>query len=159
MAESRFSADLQRARTALVEAELAERPSDRFLAAHLAALRVAATILSFRAHPAASAQRTGPRNAWRLLADVAPEFGEWAAFFAATKGKRDAIHAGATAIVSAREADDLLRDAQAFLALVERALAHHERRARRAEQGGQTSVNHAVAADLLRPTSPPVRLG
>ena len=42
MAESRFSADLQRARTALIEAELAERPSDRFLAAHLAALRVAA---------------------------------------------------------------------------------------------------------------------
>ena len=55
------------------------------------------------------------------------------------KGKRDAVHAGATAIVSAREADDLLRDAQAFLALVERALAHHERHARRAEQGGQTS--------------------
>ena len=74
-----------------------------------------------------------------MLADVAPEFGEWAAFFAATKGKRDAIHAGATAIVSAREADDLLRDAQAFLALVERALAHHERHAHRAEQGGQTT--------------------
>ena len=70
-------------------------------------------------------------NAWRLLADVAPEFGEWAAFFAATEGKRDAIHAGATAIVRAREADDLLRDAQAFLALVERARSPRAARVRR----------------------------
>jgi hypothetical protein len=129
--------DLHRARTALIEAELAERPSDRFLAAHLAALRVAATILSLRAHPAASAQRTGPRDAWRLLAEVAPEFAEWAGFFAATKRKREAVHGGATAIVSAREADDLLRAAQAFLVLVERAVAQHHRQSRRAEPGGR----------------------
>jgi len=59
-----------------------------------------------------------------LLAEVAPELGEWAAFFAATEGKREAVRAGAAAIVSAREADDLVRDAQTFLDLVERALAH-----------------------------------
>ena len=104
--------DLRRARAAVVEAELAEQPSDRFLAGasgrpaggrHRAGAR--GPIRRDRA------QRARPRNAWELLAEVAPEFGEWAAFFAATEGKRDAVQAGAPAIVSAREADDLVRDA------------------------------------------------
>ncbi|HYP45753.1 MAG TPA: SAV_6107 family HEPN domain-containing protein [Propionibacteriaceae bacterium] len=109
--------DLQRARTALVEAELCSHPSDRFLAAHLAALRVAAVVLALRARPGRRDSR--PRNAWLVLAEVAPELGEWAAFFAATEGKREAVRAGATSLVSAREADDLVRDAQTFLGLVE----------------------------------------
>jgi len=112
--------DLHRARTALVEAELAGHPGERYLAAHLAALRVAAIVLALRARPGRGSSR--PRNAWLVLAEVAPELGEWAAFFAATEGKREAVRAGATAIVSAREADDLVRDAQTFLGLVERAL-------------------------------------
>ena len=120
MPESRFHTDIQRARAAIMEAELAQRPSDRYVAAHLAALRVAAILLAARADPAESARRTRPRNAWRMLSTVAPEFAEWAAFFAATEGKRDAVQAGATTIVSAREADDLVRDAQTFLTLVER---------------------------------------
>ncbi|HEY5821836.1 MAG TPA: SAV_6107 family HEPN domain-containing protein [Propionibacteriaceae bacterium] len=124
MASPRFQLDLQRARTAVVEAELTHRPSDRFLAAHLAALRVAAIVLVSRSHPAVAQRRSRPRNAWRVVAEVAPEFAEWAAFFAATEAKRDAVRAGAISIVSAREADDLVRDAQAFLALVERAVSH-----------------------------------
>jgi hypothetical protein len=119
---SRFDDDLQRARAAVLEAELASRPSERFLAAHAAALRVAAIVLAVRAHPAPGRHRTRPRNAWQLLAEVAPEFGEWAAFFAASEGKRDAVRAGVTSIVGVREADDLVRDAELFLALVERAL-------------------------------------
>lgn len=134
--------DLQRARSSLAEAELAPRPSDRYLAAHLAALRVVAVVLSHRAPPTtgrlngrtrngrsqnSSAQngrsQNGRRqNAWRMLAEVAPELAEWAAFFAATEPKRDAIRAGATSIVSEREADDLVRDAEAFLRVVERAV-------------------------------------
>jgi hypothetical protein len=120
--------DLQRARSSLAEAELAPRPSDRYLAAHLAALRVVAIVLTYRA-PTTIGRSTGrsrstgrPQNAWRILAEVAPELAEWAAFFAATEGKRDAIRAGATSIVSAREADDMVRDATAFLRLVERAV-------------------------------------
>ena len=120
MPESRFHTDIQRARDAIIEAELAPLPSDRYVAAHHAALRVAAILLAARADPAESARRTRPRNAWRMLSDVAPEFAEWAAYFAATEGKRDAVRAGATTIVSAREADDLVRDAQTFLSLVER---------------------------------------
>ena len=114
--------DLRRARSSLAEAELARRPSDRYLAAHLAALRVVAIVLSHRAASTVGRSTGRPQNAWRMLAEVAPELAEWAAFFAATQGKRDAIRAGATSIVSAREADDLVIDAGAFLRLVERAV-------------------------------------
>jgi SAV_6107-like HEPN len=114
--------DLRRARSALAEAELARRPNDRYLAAHLAALRVVAIVLTHRA-PTGSGRAPGRRrNAWQMLAEVAPELAEWAAFFAATEARRDAIQAGATSIVTAREADDLVRDARAFLRLVERAI-------------------------------------
>ena len=114
--------DLRRARSSLAEAELAQRPSDRYLAAHLAALRVVAIVLSHRAPPGKDRLRGRPRNAWQMLAEVAPELAEWAAFFAATEDRRDAIQTGATSIVSGREADDLVRDARAFLRLVERAI-------------------------------------
>ena len=116
-------ADLQRAHAAILEAELADHPSERFLAAHLAALRVAAIILTVRGGPVSGRRSRGrPRNAWTLVADVAPEFAEWATFFAATEPKRDAVRSGARAVVTAREADDLVRDARAFLTAVERAV-------------------------------------
>ena len=136
--------DLQRARAALVEAELSGRPSDRYLAAHLAALRVAAIVLALRARPGRGSSR--PRNAWLVLAEVAPEFGEWAAFFAATEGKREAVRAGATAIISTREADDLVRDAQTFLTLVENAL---RRSGHRAECGGSAECEGSAWAGSL----------
>ena len=86
--------DLRRARSAILAAELAERPSDRYLAAHLAALQIAAVLLAWRANPALAPRGGRPRNVWRMLADVAPEFAEWAAFFAATQAKREAVRAG-----------------------------------------------------------------
>ena len=47
------------------------------------------------------------------------EFREWATFFAAGAAKRAAAEAGSARAVSAREADDLVRDADRFLGLVE----------------------------------------
>ena len=113
--------DLRRARSSLAEREPARRPSDRYLAAHIAALRVVAIVLTHRAPPGTGRVHGRPRNAWQMLAEVAPELAERAAFVT-TEGRRDAIRAGATSIVSAREADDLVRDARAFLRLVERAI-------------------------------------
>ena len=57
-----------------------------------------------------------------LLAEVAPELAEWATFFAAGAAKRAAAEAGSTRAVTEREADDLLRDADRFLGVVEHAL-------------------------------------
>lgn len=100
-------------------------PAERYALSHLAALRAAAAVLACRAQPAASptGRRTRPRPVWGLLAQVAPELGEWAAFFAAGAAKRAAAEAGISGVVTPREADDLLRDAGSFLGVVETALA------------------------------------
>ena len=137
------SDDLRRARSSLAEAELAPQPSDRYLAAHLAALRVVAIVLTHRARPGIARPNGRPPNAWRMLAEVAPELAEWAAFFAATEAKRDAVRAGATSIVSAREADDMVRDATAFLRLVERAVGFSAVSTPRAA-GLKTSNDHGI---------------
>jgi hypothetical protein len=57
---------------------------------------------------------------------------EWAAFFAAGAGKRAAAEAGLRRSVSERDADDLVRDAATFLAVVEGALAAPAGRSSRA---------------------------
>jgi hypothetical protein len=104
------------ARNCLAEASTAADPCRRYAAAHLAALRCAAAVLAVRAQPA---ERSGRRlrSAWVLLSRVAPELAEWAAFFAAGAGKRAAAEAGLSHVVSQREADDLVRAVQTFLAL------------------------------------------
>lgn len=104
----------------LRDAEAAVHPVDRYAAAHLSALRAAAAVLACRARPAPTAgRRVRPTSAWVLLTAVAPELGEWADFFAAGARKRAAAEAGVPTAVTSREADDLVRDAQTFLHVVE----------------------------------------
>lgn len=104
---------------ALAAAEEAPRPAEKFVAAHLAALRVAAVALAGRPRRRGALRRDGaPRSIWRVLPEVAPELGEWAAYFGALQLKKQAVQAGAVALVTAREADDLVRDARAFRDLV-----------------------------------------
>ena len=110
---------LELARTGLEEAAEAPEPIDRYAAAHLAALRTAAAVLAARTRPEDQRSRRRPTSAWVLLGTVAPELGEWAAFFAAGASKRAAAEAGLRRAVNAREADDLVRDAGRFLAVVE----------------------------------------
>src|SRR5688500_4993250 len=114
------------ARRGLVEAAGTERPGERYATAHLAALRAAAAVLACRARPADGSspggRRSRPTSAWVLLATVAPELAEWAAFFAAGARKRAAAEAGLPSAVTAREADDLVRDVEAFLSVVETTL-------------------------------------
>ena len=109
---------LAAARRGLSAAALASSAADRFAAAHLAALRAAAAVLASRTTP-----RRGSRNAWVLLGRVAPELSEWAAFFSSPSTFRAAIEAGREA-VTARRADDLMRDAETFVGLVEALLLH-----------------------------------
>jgi hypothetical protein len=116
---------LAHAHSCLLEASFADRPADRYAAAHLAALRTAAAVLAARTVD--DQIRRGPRNAWVLLARVAPELGEWATFFAAASRRRLAAQSGHPGAISAREADDLLRDAETFLGVATRLLGlpHH----------------------------------
>lgn len=107
---------LDQAQHALLEAISSPDPLERYAAAHLAALRATAGLLAVRAKPAQ--RRGGPRNAWDLLSRVVPELSEWAAYFAAGAGKRAAAEAGLRGAVTAREADDLVRDAEAFVSTI-----------------------------------------
>jgi HEPN superfamily protein len=110
---------LERSRAGLLQSLDARGCAERYVTAHLAALRAAAAVLAVRSRPGG---RGGPRSVWEILPRVAPELGEWASFFASTASRRAAIEAGRTDVVSPREADDLLRDAEAFHHLVESSL-------------------------------------
>ena len=114
---------LSAARRSLTEAAFAPTPGLRYAESHLAALRCAAAVLAARARPVArGTRRPRPTSAWVLLTAVAPELGEWASFFAAGAAKRAAAEADVPGAVTTREADDLLRDATTFLAVVETTL-------------------------------------
>lgn len=112
---------LRLARQGLDEAAMTGQDGLRYATAHLAALRAAAAVLAARARPAPG-MRNRMTSVWALLTRVAPDLGEWAAFFAAGAVKRAAAEAGVPRVVSARDADDLLRAAEQFTAVVEVAL-------------------------------------
>ena len=109
------------ARRGLDEADEQRIDGLRYATAHLAALRAAAAVVAARAKPVPS-RRSKLTSVWDLLLLVAPEFGEWAAYFAASAAKRAAAEAGIPRVVSAREADDLVRAAASFVAVTELAL-------------------------------------
>lgn len=111
---------LATAQDALRRAEWAPSAALRYELAYLAALRCGAAVLARRARP--RSLRTRPRGMWALLARTAPELGEWAGFFAVCGTQACALAEGRAA-VSVRQADDLLRDAADFLAVVTGAVA------------------------------------
>lgn len=75
----------------LVAAQLATDPAERFLHAHLAALRLAGALLQ-----AAGARppRGGTRSAWERLTAAVPSCASWATFFTSGARVRAAIDAG-----------------------------------------------------------------
>src|SRR5580692_1221093 len=113
---------LETARRGLAEAGAEGDPGTRYICAHLAALRAAAAIVAARGEPGTGTRRRRPRSVWELLPQVEPALAEWAAFFAASAAKRAAAEAGLPRAATAREAEDLLRDAGTFLSVAERAL-------------------------------------
>lgn len=105
---------LTRARTTLESACHTSDASERYRSAHLGALRAAAALVAARTVPT---PRSRPRSVWQVLPGVAPELGEWAAFFAACSARRSALDRGD--LIGARESDDLLRQAEMFLEIVQ----------------------------------------
>ena len=89
---------LARAAESLSEAITATEVTTRYACAHVAALRAAAALLAARAKPTTPTRRKPQKNAWVLLAEVAPELAEWAGFFSAGAGKRAAAEAGISGI-------------------------------------------------------------
>jgi hypothetical protein len=110
---------LGRADEALTSGYATSSASSRYLAASLAALRAAAAVVAGR--PGGSGSGPGPHDVWALTVRVAPELTEWAQRFAAVTGQRVGVETGLVR-VGAREADDLLRDAETFVDLAARRL-------------------------------------
>jgi SAV_6107-like HEPN len=111
---------LGQSQSLLAEAARSPDAADRFRLAHLSALRTAAALFAGRSRPARARRRLC--SAWVLLDAVAPELGEWSAYFAAGAATRAAVEAGVLSAVSARQADEELRAAGEFLAVAHSAL-------------------------------------
>ncbi|GAA2799893.1 SAV_6107 family HEPN domain-containing protein [Saccharopolyspora taberi] len=109
---------LVQARGHLLDAKQASRPADRYVCAHLAALRAATAVVVARAW---SLEHAKPTSVWRLLADSAPELRDWADFYAARSDRRAAAEAGIPG-VTGQDADQLLRRSGEFLDIVGRSL-------------------------------------
>ncbi|MFG2424814.1 SAV_6107 family HEPN domain-containing protein [Streptomyces sp. NPDC048448] len=98
-------------------------PNERFATAHLAALRTAAAVLATRGRPEATPRKpVRIRTAWEVLPEIAPELSSWAELFGAQAEQRARAEAGITGAASSRDAQDMTRDAELFLRLVERIL-------------------------------------
>jgi hypothetical protein len=109
---------------ALRRAEWAGSAALRYELAYLAALRSGAAVLARRAQP--RSLRTKPQGLWGLLAAAAPELAEWSQFFAVCGTRSAALQEG-RAMVSVRQADDLVRDAAAFAEIAARSVAQGSR--------------------------------
>ena len=139
---------LDQAARALAEAAGCTDARQRYATAHLGALRGAAAVLAARTRPEPARRR--PRSAWVLLGQVAPELAEWATFFAAGAAKRAAAEAGLSRAVTEREADDLVRDVGAFLAVVEQTLGGRPPRPRPRVVDGSGSSGPGVPGSRRR---------
>jgi hypothetical protein len=103
---------LDRSRESLIAARYEASVDRRYQIAHLAALRAGAAVLAARSRPTARVR--GMVTVWDLIPALAPELSEWSAVFAHCASRHGRV--------SAREADDLLRDAERFLELVAHSL-------------------------------------
>ena len=114
---------LAQARRGLDEASALTDPGEAYVAAHLAALRVAAAVLAVRGRPETTPRgRSRIRSAWEVLPEIAPELAEWAALFAASATRRARIEAGIRGVVGRAEAEELSQAAGFFLRLAEETL-------------------------------------
>lgn len=102
---------LARSDAELVAAQLASSDDERFLHAHLAALRAGAALLQVTGRPT---RRPVPRTVWEMVALVAPELAEWTAFFADGAAARSAVEAGRGDVVDAARADHTVAAAEDF---------------------------------------------
>ena len=101
---------LARADAELAAAVLAADPGERFVHAHLAALRSAAAVVALHG----DAPRGRARAVWELLTRVEPELAAWSVYFASGARLRAAVDAGFGDDVPPARADELLACAEDF---------------------------------------------
>ncbi|MGL5823547.1 MAG: SAV_6107 family HEPN domain-containing protein [Nocardioides sp.] len=123
---------LTRSTQSLHEAMTSVDVLTKYACAQVAALRAALAVLSARPLSPVTRSvgsgrcggwsRSAPpaaHNAWTLLAHVAPELAAWAEFFAGGPARRATGPAGSPHAVTDRAADELIREVDRFLAVIE----------------------------------------
>src|SRR5664280_2532895 len=110
---------LARSDAELLVAQFAPEASDRFVHAHLAAVRAAAAVLAVRGRPG---RRSAARTVWEMLTRVAPELETWAVFFAGAAPLRSRVEAGRRDLVTDDRAECALAAAEDFRDTVEEVL-------------------------------------
>lgn len=115
---------LERSDAELVAATFASEAAERFVHAHLAALRAGAALVEARAAVSGMrpARRGRPRPVWELVAALEPGLGGWTAVFAAAAPLRAAVETG-RGDVDEERADLALTSAEAFQDEVRQMLA------------------------------------
>ncbi|MEG3614861.1 MULTISPECIES: SAV_6107 family HEPN domain-containing protein [Isoptericola] len=102
---------LARADAELAAAVEAHDAGDRFVHAHLAALRAAAAVVAWHGD---APRRGRARPVWELLSGVEPELAAWSVYFASGARLRAVVDSGHGDEVPARRADELLACAEDF---------------------------------------------
>jgi len=102
---------LDRSDAELAAAATVSDPAERFVHAHLAALRAAAAVVALRGRPSA---RSRARSVWDMLALVEPDLAAWSGYFASGARVRAAVEAGLEPDVDARRAAELVACAEDF---------------------------------------------
>ncbi|GAA0324095.1 SAV_6107 family HEPN domain-containing protein [Kineococcus aurantiacus] len=113
---------LARCEDELLAALRTEDVAERYVHAHLAALRAGAALVAVNGRPARGRRSGGPRSVWEMLPAYDPALQAWADRFAATAPVRAAVEAGRVGAVDQAAADGLLADAERFHRLVESVL-------------------------------------
>jgi HEPN domain-containing protein len=62
------------------------------------------------------------RSAWELLPEAEPRLADWAPYFEVSATKRASAEAGMTRVVSSRDAEELISEAERFVTAVEQML-------------------------------------
>ena len=119
---------ITRAEQELAQVTSGQDPQEAFLHAHMAALRAAAAVLELQVVPGGRRRRV--RSAWEQLAEVGPQWQEWADYFAQGAAVRAAIESGRTAHLSPAEADEVVAAAADFLEQAQAAVSASARPAR-----------------------------
>lgn len=112
---------LESARQGLASGNRHPSAADRWVAAHLAALRAAAAIVEARTDHGRPGGRSAPKSVWEQLPKAEPALSGWAEYFS-TAGQRNASGRRCHYSVSRREASKLLRNAETFVSIAEGAL-------------------------------------
>lgn len=120
---------LRRAHAELDSAHTSTSPQERFVLAHMAALRGAAAALATSGGTIGSKRRK-VQSAWVQLAELSPEWLPWVEYYSASAITRAEIESGQQRELQSSQAREAVRAASQFLKAVEAFVQQREARFR-----------------------------